>query len=450
MLSDRVLRDRSTIKKPRIFDAHYVEECEPVDYQDAISYSNSKNWKIAIQDELKSHQDNHTWDVVDRPKDMNDNALLDTKWVFKLQLDSGGNVKRYKARLCSRGFKQRQGIDYEETYAPVVKYESLRVLFAIAAQYDLEMVQFDVKTAFLYEKLEKDIYIKVPPGLSTEYNNNKVCKLIKALYGLKQASRCWNKTFNEFLNKYGFIKCSSEWSVYRCRKSNSILILALFMDDGMIFGSVESEIQDVVKAMNENFEIKVGSADTFVGLQIERNHEKGIIHVHQSAYARRFVERFSMSDAAPVSVPADPGLALSLPDCEGDSNVPYREAIGSLMFLTVATRPDIAFAVNYLSRFAGKYTKTHWEAVKRVIKYLKGTIDNGLIFQRNTNKTFELWGYSDSDYAGCRDTRRSTSGCMIYVTSGPIIRFSRRQSLVTTSTVETEYVAACMVSKEII
>uniref|UniRef100_A0ABD2X989 Reverse transcriptase Ty1/copia-type domain-containing protein n=1 Tax=Trichogramma kaykai TaxID=54128 RepID=A0ABD2X989_9HYME len=188
-----------------------------------------EQWKLAIQEELDSLRNNNTWEIIDRPPKA---EVIDTKWVFKVKLDSSGNIDRYKARLCARGFKQQQGINYEETYAPVVRYESLRVLFAVAARLNLEMTQFDVKTAFLYGELEEEILIEIPVGLDIPERSRKACRLKKALYGLKQTSRCWNKRFSGFLSMHGFVRCESEWSVFTCKDGDGVMFLALFVDDG--------------------------------------------------------------------------------------------------------------------------------------------------------------------------------------------------------------------------
>ncbi|CAB0043199.1 unnamed protein product [Trichogramma brassicae] len=209
-ICDRTLRDRLTLKRPKWYGEVHAALVEPLSLNEALNCPKKDEWMAAIEEELASHKKNETWNIINRPEGI---QVLDTKWVFKTQLNTDGTVRRYKARLCARGFKQRAGIDYEETYAPVVKYESLRILFAIAAHEDLEMVQFDVKTAFLYGILEEDIYITLPQGLHESHGENQVCKLKKSLYGLKQASRCWNKKFTDFLNEFGFEKCTSEWSV---------------------------------------------------------------------------------------------------------------------------------------------------------------------------------------------------------------------------------------------
>ena len=294
------LRDRTTIKRPRRYDANLAEVYEPVDFHDAVNCQNSEEWKIAINEELASHDKNATWEIVQCPQDK---QLLDTKWVFKVKTDAAGNVSKYKARLCARGFLQRPGIDYEDTFAHVVRYESLRILLAIAAQEDLDIVQFDIKTAFLYGMLQEEIYIKVSEGLYISDSEVKACRLRKSLYGLKQAPKCWNEKFNSFLCKFGFVRCEYEWSIYICKTSVKPMYLALFVDDGLIFGKCMSDIEHVLNALESEFEITVGDANVFVGIEIERDRNAKSIFLHQESYARKILNRFNMSLAYPCNTP---------------------------------------------------------------------------------------------------------------------------------------------------
>lgn len=199
--------------------------------------------------------------MVDRPEGV---KLLDSRWVFKVERDHQNNPKTFKARLCIRGCKQEEGIDYVDTYAPVVKYESLRILFAVASQLDLEIIQFDVKAAFLYGDLKQTIYIKIPTGLKVANASKKACRLLKVIYGLKQASRSFNKKLCKFLKKFGFRRCKSEGSVFVRIKNNRIMYLAVWVDGGAIFAESLSDANEVISVLKERFEIKVSEVDTFV------------------------------------------------------------------------------------------------------------------------------------------------------------------------------------------
>lgn len=383
---------------------------------------------------------------------------IDSKWVFRVLTDVEGNVKRRKARLCARGFLQKPGIDYTDTFAPVVRCDSLRILLATVATKDLELAQFDVQTAFLYGELEEQIYMEVPEGLDVKEEESKsakkksfVCKLSKALYGLKQAPRCWNKKFSEFLRQYSFKETDAEQCIFVGTFDDSVVYLALYVDDGLIAAKSKKVIKSVLTCLENAFKITVGVTKIFVGLQIERDRSNKSISLHQKAYIKKILERFRMVDAKPVSTPADPHTTLypvSDDDVKSES-VPYREAVGSLIFLAVVSRPDIMYAVNSVSKFLSNHNDTHWRAVKRIFAYLVGTCDLKIEY-RSGGSNADLIGYSDADFAGDVETRRSTTGFVFSKANGPITWCAERQKIVTLSTTEAEYVAASTAARELI
>ena len=287
---------------------------------------------------------------------------------------------RYKARLCARGFQQREGIDYTETYSPVVRYDSLRVLLALVAQEDLEFVQSDVKTAFLYGNFEEEIHMEVPEGFDGSQKvkgaSSVVCRLNKSLYGLKQAPRCWNRKFSGFLKQFNFKETSADKCVYTGQYEGSKVYLALFVDDGLIACKNKKVLEEITSLLSQEFEITLGDValgnfGCFVGLQIDRDRARKTMFIHQSGYVCRILERFNMSKAYALSVPADRHAKLyPVKANESVNDVPYREAVGSLMFLAIVSRPDIAFAVNNVSRFLNNHDLSHWETVKRIFAYL--------------------------------------------------------------------------------
>lgn len=209
----RTLRDRAAIKQPERYEAEVAEIWEPSTYHEAMTCPDADLWKEAIREELQAHKKNGTWRLV---AESEGNNIIDSKWVFRVKKNPSGQIDRYKARLCARGFLQRSGVDYAEIFSPVVRYDSLRIFLATAAQRDLEIAQFNVRTAFLYGRLQEDIYMRIPEGLIIpEESDSVVCKLERALYGLKQASRCWNKTFCEFLKSFKFKECDADNCVFR-------------------------------------------------------------------------------------------------------------------------------------------------------------------------------------------------------------------------------------------
>ena len=288
-------------------------------------------------------------------------------------------------------------------------------MLALATYRDLEIMQFDVKTAFLHGVLEEEVFMKIPEGLSDfcNVNNNKsdlVCKLNKSLYGLKQASRCWRNTFKTYLSVYNFTCCDAESSIFVGRMKGIVVYILLFVDDGLIITKDCNVLNDVLKILENRFEITVCELNIFVGIRVVRERAKNIMILHQTDYSYKVLKRFYILDAKPVCTPIEKGIDINLmkahdPDCE---KLPYRVLIGSLMFLSTVSRPDIVYAVNFLTRFLDSFTRSHWEAAKRILKYIKGTANREIMY-RNSGSVLELVGYCDSDYAGDRGTRRSTS-----------------------------------------
>lgn len=230
----------------------------------------------AVQEELDAHSINGTWVIVQKTSEI---KPIDSKWVFKVMTDTSGNISRYKARLVARGFMQKEGRDYTETFAPVVRYDSVRTFLAIVALEDLEMSQFDVRTAFLYGDLPEDIYMEIPEGLKESTDSNKtVCKLKKSLYGLKQAPRCWNIKFNEFLTKFNLKPSDADQCIYQGKVHNTKVLLALFVDDGLIAAKTQSAVNAVIDYLRTTFEITIGDGHYFAGI------EEDIVHSSDSLY----------------------------------------------------------------------------------------------------------------------------------------------------------------------
>lgn len=411
---------------------------EPKSYEMALKCDDSFEWKEAMDDEFNSLIENQTWDLVDLQKNRN---VIDNKWVYKIKEKPSGEIERYKARLVVRGFTQEHGVDYSQTFSPVVSYTSIRTIIAVAAVEKLKLAQFDVQTAFLYGDLDEVIYMKQPVGY--EDGSKKVCLLKKSLYGLKQASRNWNKKFTDFLKSYNLKVSTADPCVF-IGNGERRLILGIFIDDGIVAASHEEDITNLMNYLTIEFKIRVLEAECFVGLEIERR-QNGSIHLCQAAYTRKILEKFRMSDAKSASIPAE---SYSLEPSALSTNYPYREAVGSLMYLAVGTRPDISFAVGRASRFLSQPKESDVVAVKRIFRYLCGTINYGIAYDQTAKFTLEC--FSDSDYAGCPVSRRSTSGFVFNLGSGAISWCSQLQKSVVVSTTQAEYVAGAQSVKEMI
>lgn len=417
----------------------FVATSEPGNYDEALQSKQCTSWKMAMDDEFNSLRKNRTWELVQLP---DGRKLVDNRWVFKVKEKPNGEIERYKARLVVRGFTQEYGIDYEETFSPVVKFTSVRSILAMAAAEKLKIKQFDVTTAFLYGELSEEIYMRQPQGY--EDGTNRVCKLLKSLYGLKQASRCWNRKFTKFLEKFDLKATSSDSCVFVSKHGQKKIVLGIFIDDGIIAATDESDITRLIDHLTKEFEIRVLDAKYFIGLEIDQQPD-GSIHICQHAYTKKILTKFRMLEAHAVTTPAESQIVHEPMEA---IDYPYREAVGSLMYLAIATRPDIAYAVGRASRHLNNPSQGDVNGVKRIFKYLRGTMDLGMIYEPNPK--FDLNCYSDSDYGGDMDTRRSTTGFVLNLGASAISWSSQLQSCVALSSTEAEYMASAQAIKELI
>lgn len=365
--SERFLEWQQSLAKQATLSAEIQEvdipspPLEPSSYLEAISCADSKFWIPAIFEEYDSLIQNGTWTLCPLPPNR---KAIQGKWVMKFKPGFKSTPARYKARFVIKGYSQVFGLDYTETYAPVAKNYSLRLILAIAAAKNLEMIQLDVKTAFLYGKLDEEIYMQQPEGFVIPGKEQEVCRLVKSIYGLKQASRVWNIKFNDFIIKFGLIRSRADPCIYyrHLRPGESdeeLTIFILYVDDGLILSNIKSVLTDMVEFLGKEFEVRSLPADRFIGVDINRNRHLGTIHLSQPEYVQRVLERFNMSNCNPLAVPADPCVKLSpqmSPQTEEEkqemTKVPFMECIGSVMHLTHLTRPDIAYAVGQVSRYS--------------------------------------------------------------------------------------------------
>ena len=323
---------------------------------------------------------------------------------------------------------------------------------SLAAKHDLEIQQMDVRTAFLHGNLEEEIYMRQPEGFESK-DPNLVCLLNKSLYGLKQAPRQWNIRFDEFMTKINFNKSKYDPCIY----TNGKIFLLLYVDDILLVGKEKFEIDMLKRQLHSEFEMKdLGEAKKILGIEIKRKRP-GRITLSQQQYLSKVLDRFNMNKAKPVSTPLAPHFKLSKeqsPKTESEriymDKVPYASCVGSLMYAMVCTRPDLAQAMSIVSRFISDPGESHWDALKWIIRYVKGSIDIGLIYDQKMNNSDLVVGYVDSDYAGCLDTRRSTTGYVFTAQGGCISWKSTLQKVVALSSTEAEYMAATEAIKEAI
>ncbi|WVZ92975.1 hypothetical protein U9M48_039002 [Paspalum notatum var. saurae] len=401
-------------------------------------------WRRAMEEEMSSIEENKTWELVDPPVGCKPIGL---KWVYKVKKNERGDVVKHKARLVAKGFVQREGIDFEEVFAPVARMDSVRLLLALAATRDWSVHHLDVKSAFLNGELTEVVHVRQPPGFIVAGEEGKVLHLKKALYGLRQAPRAWNIKLDTTLATLGFKKCSSEHALYTKRSKEGILIVGVYVDDLIVTGSEQQEIKKFKSEMAAKFKMSdLGLLTYYLGIEVRQG--KQAIELCQSAYALKLLERAGLKGCNPTQVPMQEKPKLSkLSTAEKVDATHYRSLVGGLRYLT-HTRPDITFAVGYVSRFMEFPRKDHMAAVKHLLRYIAGTCALGLAYpRRKKTSDLHLFGFSDSDMGGDIDGRKSTSGMVFFLETCPISWQSQKQKIVALSTCEAEYIsgaaAAC-------
>uniref|UniRef100_A0A5S6Q053 Reverse transcriptase Ty1/copia-type domain-containing protein n=1 Tax=Trichuris muris TaxID=70415 RepID=A0A5S6Q053_TRIMR len=437
-------RSKRLVTKPKKYLTDYVLSAEasfPTTFREAMESAEAVHWSKAMNEELCSLKENSVWSLVDLPPGKN---VLNTRWVLRVKAKADGTADKYKARLVATGYMQRAGVDYDETFSPVARFDTVRALLSVAATERLKLVQFDVKTAFLYGTLKEEVYVKQPEGF--EDGTGRVCKLNRSLYGLKQAPRCWNERLIKFLGEQSLKQATADPCLFTRYRDSNKLIVAVYVDDGIVAGSDTNELETFLTEMEKQFRITRGPLSSFLALGIQVLRD-GSIFVSQEGYIRRMLKRFRLDEANAISTPIEVrGCLIDI--SEPLNEVPYREAVGALMFLMTATRPDIAFAVSIVSQFMDKPCAKSWLSVKRILRYLKGTAAYGLLYRGDDKKALEC--FSDADFAGDIATRRSQTGVISLYAGTAISWFSQKQKGVALSTTEAEYVAASEAAKELI
>ena len=393
-------------------DTLHLKDNDPLTYSEAVNDSNSKKWREAMDSEIQSMHQNQVWYLVDPPEGI---VPIGCKWIFKKKIGADGHIDTFKARLVAKGYRQRQGVDYDETFSPVAMIKSIMILLAIAAHYDYEVWQMDVKTAFLNGNLEEEVYMIQPEGYTSKEFPEKVCRLQRSIYGLKQASRSWNMRFDKTVRSYNFIKNEDEPCVYKKISGSAITFLVLYVDDILLIGNDVGMLSSVKAWLSKNFSIKdLGEATYVLGTRIYRDRSRRLLGLSQSMYIDTIVKRFGMENSKRGFIPIRHGVQISKehsPKTPEDralmEKITYASAIGSIMYAMLCTRPDVAFALSVTSRFQANPGESHWEAVKCILKYLRRTKDLFLVYGREELK---LQGYTDSSFQSDPDDSRSTSG----------------------------------------
>ena len=422
------------------------QKFEPTTYKEAIACREQRLWKVAISEQLNALIANKTWELVRRPADASN--IITSKWVFKVKYTQTGHVDRYKARLVARGFSQVQGVDYEETFSPTLRMESLRMLLALAAHFRYEIEQMDVPDAYLKGDLKETIYMKIPDGYDIPNSENQVLRLLRPLYGLKQSGREWNAKAKGLFRSMGFMAINSDCCVF-LNQSEPPVIIALYVDDLLIFSDSPEAIDKVKKQLFREFKMKdMGPATYILGIRIRRSANRTQLAIDQSTYIRKFLHEYGMGDATAISHPIDGyhSLTPAQPDEPRTDQREYQQRIGSMMYAMIGTRPDIAYAIGKLSQYCQDPSVRHRTAIDRVLRYLKGTVDLALLYDGTANPIC----YGDASYGDDATDRKSTYGHTLIMGNAAVIWASKKQRTISTSTVEAEYVSMCQASKTVV
>ncbi|KAG8479014.1 hypothetical protein CXB51_028903 [Gossypium anomalum] len=408
-IDDEPVRGTRTLAE--IYERAHMATIEPGSFEEAETH---QGWKQAMVDEIAMIEKNQTWKLVARP------------------------INR-KARLVVKGFSQKYGLDYLETFALVARLDTIRLLVALAAQLEWKIHQLDVKSAFLNGFLEEEIYVEQPEGFKVPHKEDVVYRLKKALYGLKQAPRAWYSRIDSYLIGLGFERSLSEPTLYIKKENGETqLIVSVYVDDLLVTRGDQAILADFKTKMHQMFEMfDFGRMTYFLGMEVTQSQEG--FFLSQRTFAIKILDKFSMLNCKATSTPVAVGEKLtSQSNSKEVCETTYRSLVGCLLYLT-ATRPDIMFAVSLLSRFMHCCNEDHFRAAKRVLRYIKGTLSYGMQFCKA--KRLRLVGYTDSDWAGSKDDMKSTSGYVFTLGSTIFCWSSKKQNVVAQSTTEAEYVA---------
>jgi len=426
---------------------------EPKNYRESLKRPDRGQWAKAEQVEYDTLVKHGTWELVDEPSDRVI-SLLPSKWVYKLKLDQHGNISRYKSRLVLLGNLQNED-QYSDTFSPTARLSSIRTLISIAAQERLDLTCFDIESAFVQADVDHEIYIRPPPGYS--FPPGKVARLRRSLYGLRQASRLFHAKLHTFLLAYGFQQVGEDGTLFRFQSNDDVLFLSMYVDDGLVASSSPQLYQKFMCALKTEFTISNESPlQYYLGIAFTRDRD-GSVFLDQSKYIRELLERFGMQDSSPEPTPLAPNQHLNSDDCcdQYDPEMrqriqTYQSLISALLWLSTATRPNIAYATNQLALYLTNPGHSHFVAAKRVLRYLKGTQELGLRYSRSEFNGNVLTAYCDSDFAGDPDDRRSVTGYIMFLNGGPVVWSSKRQPIVSVSSSEAEFYAASLASLDVL
>lgn len=417
---------------------------EPKTYKEAISCDKKEKWIAAMKEEMSSLEINRTWDLVNLPVGR---KPIGCRWVYKVKTDESGNIQRYKARLVAQGFSQKYGADYDQVFAPVIKHTTFRILLTIAAKEGMTVLHFDAKTAFLNGELRETIYMRQAPGFAVEDKQDQVCILRRSLYGLKQSARVWNEKLHGVLIAAGFVQSGNDPCLYIRTRIAKVVYILIYVDDLLLASKCLESLQECESTLKSNFEIKnLGAVKNYLGLKIDGDSAGGYF-LSQRSYIVKLCEDFGLSQAKISDFPISVGYGKGEKTDELLNNENYRRLIGSLLYISVNTRPDVSASVSILAQKVSGPNQEDWNELKRVVRYLKGTMDKKLSLG-NPSVVNPLIGYADANWGEDRIDRKSNSGYVFKLYGGVISWKCKRQTCVSLSSVEAEFVALSEACKE--
>ena len=437
----------------------------PKTLAEALSRPDKDLWWQAAVKEVQALEESGTYTI--RPKQLGDKPI-GSRWVLRVKRNPDGSVERYKGRVVAKGFSQKPGIDYEETFSPTAKWAALRAILALGALEDMEIESVDISSAFLNGELDKDITMNVFEGLrdmrphlfkdGPKRDSDWVLELHTSLYGLKQSPRQWYKKLHSVMCELGFERVQCDNSIWVYKKDSTRIIVPVYVDDMTIVAKNKSDVAWVKSELKKHFKLRdLGPTNFLLGVHVTRDRSRHMLQLSQRQAIDDILAKFDITGLNTVKSPMDPNVKLSRSQCpqtEAEKakmqSVRYREAVGSLMYLAIATRPDIAYAVGVLSRFSSNPGPEHWTAVTRVFRYLKGTKDYKLTYAPDPKSKSLFTTYCDADYGGDPDNMRSTSGYVVKMGTGAISWKSKLQTICALSTTEAEYISAVTAAQEML
>ena len=425
---------------------------EPRTLREALKGPDKYQWMESARAEWDALERNETFVVVKKPEGLDEADIVKSGHVFKVKRDSQGEIERYKTRVVARGYMQIEGVNYQDIFAPVARLEAFRLMLALVAMMDLELDHMDVTTAFLNGVLKEVVYMYPPMDgeecIWKRLPDGFVLKMLKALYGLKQAGRTWYDTIHDaFVRDYGFRRMEADHCLYLVRWENGNFILVLlFVDDLALASNSRGMLDGFKKSLMEKFEMKdLGELRWFLGMRVTRDRERRTLGIDQSQYIEKMVSNYQLPTKT-AWTPIEKGHEFIGYDGESQITKKYQSLIGSLMYAMCGTRPDIAYGVSTLSRFNRNPSSEHFNAAIRILKYLEGTKNIGVLYGSKESNT--ILGYSDSAYGDDKDSRRSTAGYVFLCWGGAIAWKSKLQKTVATSSTDSEYMALGQAVKE--